>query len=103
MLIDEEGDFDSRPDLIDTELGLVIECDSFQYHGSTEAFRNDRQRYTRLLMMGWIVVTLTWDDVVHSPDETRERLAAWVQQQQRDFPDGRPGPWRNSLRHADPV
>ena len=57
-----------RPDLVDTRLRVLVECDSFEWHGSREALERDARRYTRLAVAGWIVIRLTYDDVMRHPE-----------------------------------
>lgn len=63
-----------RPDLVDTRLRILVECDSFEWHSSREALERDARRYTRLAVAGWIVIRLTYDDVMRNPAYVREVL-----------------------------
>ena len=67
-----------RVDLMDTRLGIVIEAESVEFHGSAEAFRRDVTRYTRCAQRGLVVVRFTWHEVMHDPDYVRGALAAVV-------------------------
>lgn len=64
--------FWARPDLVDRERRLVVECESFQWHGDRKGFLKDVRRYTLLSADGWTVLRFTWDDVMLRP--------AWVRQ-----------------------
>lgn len=65
-----------RPDLVDVTRNLVLEADSFSWHGSRAALRRDCRRYNRLVIAGWVVLRFAWEDVMHERDHTRSVLAA---------------------------
>ncbi|QWC86538.1 endonuclease domain-containing protein [Nocardioidaceae bacterium] len=67
-LHDERGNFLARPDLVDPRLRLVLEADSFAWHGSRRGLRRDCRRYTALVVHGWLVLRFTWEDVMHRPE-----------------------------------
>lgn len=60
--------FLGRPDLVDCRLRIVIEADSFEWHGTREALVADARRYNALIAAGWLVLRFTWDDVMYRPD-----------------------------------
>ncbi len=62
------------PDLVDRERRLVIECESYEWHGNRKGFVKDVRRYTLLAADGWTVLRFTWDDVMLRPDWVREVL-----------------------------
>lgn len=68
----------ARPDLVDVERRIVIECDSFEWHGDRKAFRRDCRRYSLLVADGWWVVRFTWEDVMFEPEWVRQVLIALV-------------------------
>jgi very-short-patch-repair endonuclease len=47
------------------DLGVVVEIDDWDSHGTREAFRNDRRRDRELLAAGLPVIRLTADDLTH--------------------------------------
>ena len=53
-----------RPDLVDERLGLVVEAESFEFHGQRRALRHDCERYTALVLQGWTVVRFAWEHVM---------------------------------------
>jgi len=67
-----------RPDLVDCELRLVLEADSFRWHGDRVALRRDARRYNLLVIDGWIVLRFAWEDVMFDPDYVREVLVEVV-------------------------
>ncbi|WP_179229106.1 type IV toxin-antitoxin system AbiEi family antitoxin domain-containing protein [Parenemella sanctibonifatiensis] len=48
---------------------LVIEVDGFEYHSSPEQFEKDRQRDRRLVALGYLVVRLSYRQVMENWDE----------------------------------
>lgn len=70
--------FLGRPDLVDERLGIVIEADSFEWHGDRAALRRDAQRYNRFAVNGWLVLRFAWEDVMLHPDDVRLTLEAAV-------------------------
>jgi very-short-patch-repair endonuclease len=67
-----------RVDLADVKLKIVVECESWAYHGGVQPFRTDVRRYTRLVCSGWLVVRFVWEDVMFHPAEVRADLEAAV-------------------------
>jgi hypothetical protein len=72
------GRFLGRPDLVDEVLRIVIEADSFEWHGDRAALRRDAQRYNAFVVAGWLVLRFSWEDVMFDPDLVREVLVAAV-------------------------
>ena len=72
------GVFLGRPDLVDERLGIVLEADSFEWHGDRAALARDARRYNRFVVNGWLVLRFTWEDVMFHPDEVRLILEAAV-------------------------
>lgn len=81
----------ARPDLVASGLPLVIECESYEWHGNRKGFLKDVRRYTLLTADGWMVLRFTWDDVMLRPGWVREVLARAV------------GDARTEVRPAWPV
>lgn len=75
-LHDRAGDFMGRPDLVDTELRIIAEADSFEWHGGRAALVRDARRYNRFVVEGWMVLRFTWDDVVFEPARVESTLVA---------------------------
>ena len=68
----------ARVDLADRDLRIILEADSFEWHGHRSALVADARRYNRLVVDGWIVLRFTWEDVMLRPDLVRETLLALV-------------------------
>jgi very-short-patch-repair endonuclease len=63
------GRFLGRPDLVDVDRRIVLEADSFEWHGSRRALVRDARRYNRFVAAGWLVLRFTWEDVMCAPDD----------------------------------
>ena len=74
------GDLDlsARSDLVDRRLRVVLEADSFEWHGDRAALRRDARRYDRLVANGWLVLRFAWEDVMHDQDWVRAVMRATV-------------------------
>jgi very-short-patch-repair endonuclease len=68
----------ARPDLVDEDLRIVLEADSFAWHGDRAALRRDARRYNLLVCDGWLVLRFAWEDVMSDPDHVRGVLVALV-------------------------
>jgi len=68
--------FLGRPDLADVGLRIVLEADSFEWHGDRQALRNDARRYNGFAAAGWLVLRFTWEDVMFQPQLVAEVLVA---------------------------
>jgi very-short-patch-repair endonuclease len=53
-----------RPDLVDARLKLVLEAESFEWHGKRAALKRDARRYNLLVIDGWTVLRFSWEDVM---------------------------------------
>ena len=67
-----------RPDLLDARLGVVIEADSFEFHGRRKALKADCVRYNAFVGAGLTVVRFSWEHVMLEPDYVRDVLATVV-------------------------
>lgn len=59
-------------DLADERVKIVLEADSFEWHGSREALEKDCIRYDRLTADGWLVLRFSWDRVMNHPEWVRD-------------------------------
>lgn len=64
-----------RPDLVDEQRRLVVEADSFEWHGRRAALKNDARRYNELVIAGWMVLRFAWEDVMFEPERVQAVLA----------------------------
>lgn len=67
-----------RSDLADERLGLVVEAESFEFHGLRRLLKRDCERYNAFVLDGWLVVRFAWEHVMHDPDYVRRVLTAAV-------------------------
>ncbi len=67
-----------RPDLVDVRRRLVIEADSFEFHGRRRALKRDCERYNAFVVAGWTVIRFSWEHVMFEPDYVRRVLVAFV-------------------------
>lgn len=74
VVIDEAG-WRGRPDLVDRERRLVVEADSFEFHGRRKALHRDCERYNALVLRGWTVLRFSWEHVMLDPGYVGECLA----------------------------
>ncbi len=73
-----EPAFLGRPDLVDAVLGIIVEADSFEWHGGRAALARDARRYNQFVVHGWLVLRFAWEDVMFHPREVRAVLLAAV-------------------------
>jgi hypothetical protein len=73
------GSFRGRPDLVDVKLRIVIEAESFEFHGKRKALERDCARYNALVIHGWRVVRFSWERVMFRPAYVATCLSALVQ------------------------
>jgi very-short-patch-repair endonuclease len=67
-----------RPDLTDARLKVVLEADSFAWHGDRAALHRDANRYNALVAAGWVVLRFSWEEVMFHPERVRGVLEAVV-------------------------
>ncbi len=63
-----------RVDLADLALGIVVECESFEFHSDAASLKRDVRRYTSCARRGLVVVRFTWAEVMFDPDYCRAVL-----------------------------
>jgi very-short-patch-repair endonuclease len=83
LRIDDSDGFVGRVDLADVHLRIVIEGESFEFHGEREMLDRDCQRYSRLTADGWLVLRFSWTHVMTKPDWVRSLIARTVATQRR--------------------
>ena len=69
-----------RPDLVDEKLGIILEADSFEWHGDRGALARDTRRYNAFTVNGWLVLRFAWEDVMFDQELVRATLEAAVQE-----------------------
>lgn len=73
-----EPDIVARPDFVDLALRIVLEADSFEWHGSRDRLTADARRYDLLVVNGWLVLLFAYEHVMGQPDFVRRVLEAAV-------------------------
>jgi very-short-patch-repair endonuclease len=68
-----------RPDLVDRMLHLVLEADSFEFHGKRQMLKRDCERYNAFVVAGWLVLRFAYEHVMFDPDYVRSVLVAAVE------------------------
>lgn len=86
-----DGTFAVRPDLVDERLLVVLEADSFSWHGKRSALAADARRYNELVIRGWIVLRFSYEDVMFHADDVRRVLTEVVSLAERLREVGRAG------------
>ncbi|MBK8436743.1 MAG: hypothetical protein IPL37_09565 [Austwickia sp.] len=81
--------FRARVDLADEANRIVIECDSFAWHGSRPALQRDARRYNALVVRDWIVLRVVWEDVFIDTELTRQTLRDAVRSRGQTEPPDR--------------
>ena len=63
-----------RVDLADLSLGVVVECESYEFHSDGPSLERDVRRYTACARRGLVVVRFTWKEVMFDPAYCRDAL-----------------------------
>ncbi len=63
-------------------LKIIIEVDGRRWHALTQDMTADRRRDRSAAAEGWIVVRLTWDELIERPDELATDLLAIITDRQ---------------------
>ena len=61
-------------DIAFPDVRFAVEVDGWAFHVDPERFVGDRVRKRTLVAAGWTVVEVTWDDLLHRPDEVVDQL-----------------------------
>ena len=64
-------------------LRVALETEGFEWHGTRSRWKQDRIRTAALERLGWRIVVATWDDIVHSPEATMNRVASALRERQQ--------------------
>jgi len=69
-----------HPDLLDERLKIVIEAESFEWHGNRRALTRDCYRYNAFANLGYLVVRFSWEQVIFTPGYVVDVLVRAVRQ-----------------------
>jgi very-short-patch-repair endonuclease len=67
-----------KPDLVDEAHRIIIEADSFEWHGGRAALRDDARRYNLMVAGGWLVLRFAWEDVMFDQEYVHRVLTEVV-------------------------
>lgn len=67
-----------RADLVDRRLHLVVEAESFEFHGLRRLLKRDCERYNGFVLQGSVVIRFAWEHVMFEPTYVREVLTRVV-------------------------
>ena len=56
-----------HPDVADPALGIAIEAESFEWHGTPAQLTRDCRRYNTLSLLGWHIIRFSWWQVMFDP------------------------------------
>jgi very-short-patch-repair endonuclease len=51
------------------DLRLGVEADGYRHHASRVDWARDHTRNNALTSLGWRILPVTWEDMVHRPDQ----------------------------------
>jgi very-short-patch-repair endonuclease len=83
--IDRDDRFLARVDVADTRLRIVLEADSFEFHGEPELMERDCKRYDELVVADWMVLRFSWMQVMKKQAWVRRMLAGGVELRRRQL------------------
>ena len=72
-----------HPDLLDERLKIVVEAESFEWHGKRRLLTQDCVRYNAFVNLGYLVVRFSWEQVIFTPAYVVEVLVEVVRRAQR--------------------
>lgn len=70
-----------RVDFAWPDLRVAVEYDGFDWHSSQESFRRDRQKRAALQEVGWVVLSIVFDDVRHRSWDMLRRIEVELRRQ----------------------
>jgi very-short-patch-repair endonuclease len=80
---DADGKFVARVDFAFVEARVAVEADGYGSHSKPRDWRRDRARQNALVMLGWIVYRVTWDDVTRRGRELVNEVVLLVASRKR--------------------
>jgi hypothetical protein len=71
-----------RLDFAWPELKVAVEYDGFDWHSDPDQLRRDRQKRAALQELGWVVISIVFDDVRHRSWEMVRRIEVQLRREQ---------------------
>lgn len=72
-----------RPDLVDRELRLIVEADSFEFHSDSSALLRDMERYNAFVAADHLVLRFGWKHAMFRQDYVRAVVTGVVATRRR--------------------
>ena len=72
------GGMSFRPNLVDERRRLIVEAESFEFHGRRSLLARDCERYDLLVLDGWTVLRFSWEHVMFHPEFVEACLRAHI-------------------------
>ena len=63
-----DGQWIATVDLGNAQARVLLEADSFLWHGQRAALERDARRYDELVAAGYLVLRFTWEHIIGDPD-----------------------------------
>jgi len=67
-----------RPDLLDARHRLIIEAESFEWHGKRRSLERDCVRYNAFALVGYTVLRFSWEQVMFQPEYVERCLRGFL-------------------------
>jgi very-short-patch-repair endonuclease len=61
---------------------VIVECDSFQWHGNRKAFEKDKKREREIIKLGYPVLRYSGAEIINNPIETVIDIIGYLKQNQ---------------------
>lgn len=85
-VITEEGRFVARVDFAYPAARIAIEAQSIKHHSGPEDRRRDQARLNALMVLGWIIIQVTWEDIHRRPEATIALIDKALQMRTQERP-----------------
>jgi very-short-patch-repair endonuclease len=74
QVVVRDQDFSARVDLGHRRRQIALEADGFEHHGTRKALVKDCRRQVNLVLLGWLVLRFSWEDVMHDREWVAEAV-----------------------------
>lgn len=85
---DHDGVLVGRVDFAWPGARLLLETDGYAWHREREDYRADRERANAYARLGWTLLRVTWEDVVHRPEHVVALVSEMLARRGRPLTDG---------------